>query len=139
MQGTGLPHVPPEHDCRALPEHCVAPGLQEPAQYANGPLPASDVVHTPLVQFDAVPQVPVALQVCTPLPMHCVEPGEQSPEHTPDRQTWLLHGVALPHCPPEVHVWTPPLAEHWVLPGAQIPVQPPDTQAWLPQSCAAPH
>jgi hypothetical protein len=63
-QGAAVPHIPlvPHFWTAALPEHCVAPGAQDP-------------VHTPpeqaaLPQPTADPQVPVELQVSTPLSLH---------------------------------------------------------------------
>ncbi len=60
-------------------------------------------------------------------------PTAQTPVHDPPVHVWLVQGVALPHAPLALHVWTP-VPEHCVVPGAHTPVQPPPTQAIIPQS-----
>jgi hypothetical protein len=49
------------------------------------------------VQTTDVPQLPLALQVCTPLPEHCVLPGAQTPLQPPDTHAWLPQSIAAPH------------------------------------------
>jgi hypothetical protein len=46
-----------------LPEQVVWPGAQTPVQ--------APLTHVWLLHATAVPQVPLAVQVCTPLPEHC--------------------------------------------------------------------
>ena len=73
LQLAAGPQLPvPSHVCTAaLPEHCVAPGVQDP-------------VHTPPVQAalphaTGFPHAPVALQVSTPLLLHCVDRASTTP------------------------------------------------------------
>jgi hypothetical protein len=62
----------------------------------------------------------------------------QEPAHAPDTHAWLLHAVAVPHVPLELHVCTP-LPEHCVAFGMQLPVHAPLTHAWLVQAAGLPH
>lgn len=133
-QSTGLPHWPPVHVCRPLPEHCVLPEVHEPEH--------APAVQAPLAQETAVPQLPLESQVCTPLPTHWTASGTQVPPHdaTPEALTTHAaeHGTDAPQLPVPSQVSTP-LTAHCVVPWAQTPVQPPLTQVWLPQSDALPH
>jgi hypothetical protein len=63
-QLTAVPQVPlPPHVwTAALPEHCVAPGAQDPAH--------TPPEHAELLQATGDPQVPVELHVSTPFPLH---------------------------------------------------------------------
>lgn len=137
-QSTGAGKWPLESQvCSALPEHCVAPGVQAPAQ--------TPPEQAPIAHCTPVPQVPLAVQVSTPSVPHCLVPGVHTPWHdaTPPVRThaWAVQVVEVTHAPVALHVWTscePPVA-HWVVLGAHIPEHPPFTQAWFPQSIAAPH
>ena len=67
VHGIGVPQWPVEsHVWTASPEHCVAPGVHVPEHCA--PPASGPPVQTPFMHGLAVPQVPLAVQVCTPLP-----------------------------------------------------------------------
>ena len=106
----GAPHVPFEaHVSSPLPEHCVAPGVHEPAH--------APATHAEFEHATAVPHWPVAgSQVSTPLPLHCVWPGAHEPVQFPPRHVWLEHATGALHPPALLHVWTP-LPEHCFVPG----------------------
>ena len=79
-QALGLLHVPRiEQVSTPLPEHCVAPGVQEPA---HDPL-----LHTNGHALPVFCQVPVEPHVCGCWPLHCVAPGVHNPVHEPELQT----------------------------------------------------
>jgi hypothetical protein len=63
------------HVSTPLPEHRVALGTQTPV---HAPLTQAE-----LVQAEAVPHVPLDVQVCTPLPEHWTAPGTQTPVQAP--------------------------------------------------------
>jgi len=104
--------------------HCVVPGVHEPLH-----IPPE---HSMKGHVDAVPQVPLALQVATPVPEHSVAPGTHDPVHPvpPVAHAWvrLVQFVVVAHVPSEPHVWTL-LFEHCVVPGTQEPVHAPATHA----------
>jgi hypothetical protein len=106
----GAPHVPFEaHVSSPLPEHCVAPGVHEPAH--------APATHAEFEHATAVPHWPVAgSHVSTPLPLHCVWPGAHEPVQFPPRHVWLEHATGALHPPALLHVWTP-LPEHCFVPG----------------------
>jgi hypothetical protein len=62
------------HDWGTRPLHCLAPGLQEPAQ--------APPLHT-LAQAVPLTHAPLALQVCGVRLEHCLVPGVQAPAQTP--------------------------------------------------------
>jgi hypothetical protein len=97
------PHWPSEPQvCTPLPEHFVVPGTHTPEQ-----VPFTQ----PYWQAVAVPQAPVAEQVCTPLaPLVAqrVAFGAHTPWHDAapapvTTHAWLPQSTGLPHWPP-VHV-----------------------------------
>jgi hypothetical protein len=142
VQPTAVPHDPPGLQVwtAALPEHCVAPGAQDP-------------VHTPpehaaALQSTGEPQVPVPLHVSTPFPLHRVDPGAHDPVHAPPTHAVFPQGEDAPHVPVELQVETPltdppsaPVA-HSVAPGEHTPaheaVPTGPTHAWLVQAAAVP-
>lgn len=85
------PHCPPEHDCTALPEHCVEPAVQEPVHCPPAHIPAAHA-------FEA-PHCPFALHVSTPLPVleHCFVAGAHTPVHAPKTQAWLPQSAGADH------------------------------------------
>jgi hypothetical protein len=68
--------------------HCVVPGVQTPVH--------APATHALLLQGVALPQAPLALQVCTPLPEHWVDPGAQLPTQPPFTQAALAQSMAAP-------------------------------------------
>jgi hypothetical protein len=110
-------------------EHWVASGVQTPV---HAPL-----AHARPVQSLAVPQVPVASQVCTPLFEHWVAPGVQVPVHAPATQAWLAHALGAPHVPSALQLCTE-LPEQFVCPAEQLPEQAPLLQVMpVPHGTAA--
>jgi hypothetical protein len=128
----------------AFPEHCVAPGVQDPVH-----TPAE---HTELLQATGDPHMPVALHVSTLFAAvieHRVAPGEHDPVQAPPTHAELTHVDGAPQFPVESHVETPlteppsaPVA-HSVAPGEHTPWQEAvptgPTHAWLVHAAAVPH
>ncbi len=93
LHGAGMPHCPLEsHVCWLLPEHCIAPGEQTPAQ---------PVALQTKGQVICVCQLPVASHFCRSVPEHRVVPGLQLPEHMPATHACPVQGTGAPHMPPE--------------------------------------
>jgi len=129
------------HVCTAaLPEHCVAPGAQDPVHW---PPEQAALPHA-----TGFPHAPVLLQVSTPLLLHCVDPGEHDPVHAPPTHAVFTHVEAGPQEPVVLHVDTPlteppsdPVA-HSVAPGVQTPwheaVPTGPAHAWFVHEAAVP-
>jgi hypothetical protein len=134
LHAVGVPHCPllPQA-CVLLPEHPNVPGVHEPLHCApvtpaspasRSPAPASGTTQMPW-HGDAVPHVPMEVQVETALPWHWVWLGAHEPVHDPPTHAWFEHGTGVPQVPASPHVMTP-LFEHSVAPGAhwtQAPFQ----------------
>jgi hypothetical protein len=105
-----------------LPEHCFCCGAQTPAQLAVEPL----TTQVWLVQADAVPNWPWALQDCTPLFEQRDWPGAHSPRQAAleplTTQVLLVHAEEAPYWPWALHACTP-LLEQRDWPGAHWPTQ----------------
>ena len=113
--------------CKGFEElHCIAPGEHTPEQ--------DPATHAWLLQATAVPQCPVASQVCTPFVVlaHCVTPGVHTPVHAPLTQAWFVHPLTGPQLPVDVHVWTPS-PEHCVAPGLHATHAPERQELALPE------
>jgi hypothetical protein len=129
----GDPQTPPEvHVSTPLPEHCVAPGVHDPA-------------HDPLLQtyWHADPElchVPVESQVWGCRPLHWEAPGVQLPLQVPVAPLHRYGQLAPLACqlPVVSQTWgCSPL--HSLAPGVQLPVHAPFMHAWLLQVAALPH
>jgi hypothetical protein len=81
-----------------LPEHCVAPGVQDPETHAP-------LLQTPAHAAPLFCQVPVLSQVCGCDPVHWVAPGVQLPVQVPLWQTYAHVDPVFPHVPVLLHVW----------------------------------
>jgi len=78
VQGVAEPQLPvASHVCvAALPEHCVAPGVQTPEQ--------TPLTHAWLLQVAGEPHMPLGPHVWTAVTVeHSVAPGVHDPTHAP--------------------------------------------------------
>jgi hypothetical protein len=82
------------HVCTCVPEHCVAPAVEQPFVVHDGVTHVFTAAeHVPVGQAVAALQARqisgVAVQVCTCAPEHCVAPADEQP--------LLAHGVSVTH------------------------------------------
>jgi hypothetical protein len=142
VHATGEPQIPVAlHVSTPLPEHCSAPGLQDPAHCPPTP-PSVGLLQMP-EHFEGVPHVPIAPHVSTLLPWQVVWFGAQTPAHAPPVQVWLTHVLGAPHVPSSAQTSTPLVElEHCTAPAAQATHMPfahtgvsPEHMVWF---CQAP-
>ncbi len=111
--------------------HCSEPGAHVPEQ--------TPATHAWLTHAVAVPQLPVASQVCAAFAEQRCAPGLHTPVQAPPLHAWLVHATAAPQAPVKSHVSTA-LPEHRVAPGLHA-TQPPARHTGAPplQADGAPH